>query len=75
MSAMMFSYVKARQIEIELEVERRRLASTTPSMRDRLGRTLIGLGEQLIALPQNRSGSNYLAANRSNARQSIRPAA
>ena len=75
MSAMMFSYVQARQLEIELEVERRRLSSTAPSMRDRLGRTLIGLGEQLIALPQSRSGTNELAANRSNARQSVRPAA
>ena len=51
MSAMMFSYVQARQLEIELEVERRRLTSTAPSMRDRLGRTLIGLGQQLVALP------------------------
>ena len=50
MSAMMFAYVQSRQLEIELEVERRDQTDAM-SMRDRLGRTLIAWGEQLVALP------------------------
>jgi hypothetical protein len=56
MSAMMFAYVQARQLEIELEVERRDQADAM-SMRDRLGRTLIAWGEQLVALPPVTSGT------------------
>ena len=50
MSAMMFAYVQSRQLEIELEVERRHQTDAL-SMRDRLGRTLIAWGEQLVAVP------------------------
>ena len=69
MSAMIFPYVRARQLEIQLDVERRRRV-TAPSMRDRLGRTLIGLGEQLVALPPK-----TLESRTSGARQSVRSAA
>jgi hypothetical protein len=56
MSAMMFAYVQSRQLEIELEVARRD-KSDAMSMRDRLGRTLIAWGEQLVALPPVETGS------------------
>ena len=56
MSAMMFAYVQSRQLEIELEVERRH-QTHAESMRDRLGRTLIAWGEQLVALPPVATGS------------------
>ena len=56
MSAMMFAYVQSRQLEIELEVERRD-QSDAMSMRDRLGRTLIAWGEQLVTLPPIEMGS------------------
>ena len=56
MSAMMFAYVQARQLEIKLELERRDQTDAT-SMRDRLGRTLIAWGEQLVALPPVEAGS------------------
>lgn len=64
MSAMMFAYVEARQAEIELQATRSRPAEA-PSMRDRVGRTLIAWGQQLVASPP--------AASR--ATQSVRPAA
>lgn len=50
MSAMLFAYVQSRQLEIELELERRDQTDSM-SMRDRLGRTLIAWGEQLVTLP------------------------
>jgi hypothetical protein len=50
MNAMMFAYVEARQLEMELELERRHQGDAT-SIRDRLGRTLIAWGEQLVASP------------------------
>ncbi len=50
MTAMMFAYVQSRQLEIELELARRDQTDAM-SMRDRLGRTLIAWGEQLVALP------------------------
>jgi hypothetical protein len=56
MSAMMFAYVQSRQLEIELEMERRD-QSNAMSIRDRLGRTLIAWGEQLVALPRVETGS------------------
>ncbi|HUP16327.1 MAG TPA: hypothetical protein VM848_09805 [Acidimicrobiia bacterium] len=56
MSAMMFAYVQSRQLEIELEVERRD-QSDAMSIRDRLGRTLIAWGEQLVTLPPVETGS------------------
>ena len=55
MTAMMFAYVQARQLEIELEVARRDQTDAM-SMRDRLGRTLIAWGEQLVALPRVETG-------------------
>ena len=55
MSAMMFAYVQSRQLEIELEVARRD-QSNAMSIRDRLGRTLIAWGEQLVALPPVETG-------------------
>jgi len=56
MSAMLFAYVQSRQLEIELEVERRDQTDAM-SMRDRLGRTLIAWGEQLVTLPPATSGA------------------
>ena len=56
MSAMLFAYVQSRQLEIELELERRDQTDAM-SMRDRLGRTLIAWGEQLVALPPVPSGA------------------
>ena len=56
MSAMMFAYVQSRQLEIKLELERRDQTDAM-SMRDRLGRTLIAWGEQLVALPPVATGS------------------
>ena len=56
MSAMLFAYVQSRQLEIELEVARRDQTDAM-SMRDRLGRTLIAWGEQLVTLPPARSGA------------------
>ena len=56
MSAMLFAYVQSRQLEIELEVERRDQTDAM-SMRDRLGRTLIAWGEQLVTLPPAASGA------------------
>ena len=50
MSAMMFAYVQARQAEIA-EAARRARPTEATSMRDRLGRRLIGWGEQLVASP------------------------
>jgi hypothetical protein len=50
MSAMMFAYVEARQAEIERQSMRPRLIEA-PSMRDRVGRTLIAWGQQLVASP------------------------
>jgi len=55
-NAMMFAYVQSRQLEIKLEVERRDQTDAM-SMRDRLGRTLIAWGEQLVALPAVETGS------------------
>lgn len=46
----MFAYVKARQLEIALDVQRRHLTDST-SIRDRLGKALIVWGEQLVTLP------------------------
>ena len=57
MNAMMFAYVQARQMEIEAAAERTRRIEA-PSMRDRLGRTLISWGEQLVAVPPASSGSS-----------------
>ena len=54
MSAMMFAYVQARQTEIEAAAERGRSVEM-PSMRDRLGRTLIAWGEQLVTVPPRTS--------------------
>jgi hypothetical protein len=56
MNAMMFAYVQSRQLEIQFEVERRDRTDAM-SMRDRLGRTLIAWGEQLVALPPVETGS------------------
>ena len=56
MSAMLFAYVQSRQIELELEAERRDQRDAM-SMRDRLGRTLIAWGEQLVTLPLATTGA------------------
>ena len=50
MNSLMFAYVKARQLEIALEVQRRHLTDSA-SVRDRLGKALIAWGEQLVTLP------------------------
>ena len=50
MQSLMFAYVRARQLEIELDLKRRHLTDSSP-IRDRLGKTLIAWGEQLVTLP------------------------
>ncbi|MGZ5385112.1 MAG: hypothetical protein ACXWH0_14160, partial [Acidimicrobiia bacterium] len=50
MHSLMFAYVKARQLDIALEVQRRHLTDSA-SIRDRLGKALIAWGEQLVTLP------------------------
>ena len=57
MSAMMFAYVQARQSEIKAAAERGRPVEMS-SMRDRLGRTLIAWGEQLVTVPPASSGAS-----------------
>ena len=57
MNAMMFPYVRARQLEMQLDLERRHQTDPT-SIRDRLGRTLIAWGEQLVALPPVSTGAS-----------------
>ena len=64
MSSLIFGYAQARQRDIELQLKLRH-THTTPSVRDRLGRVLIALGEQLVAEPAVPSGST----------SSVRPAA
>ena len=61
MSAMMFAYVQARQAEIAAAAERGRPVEM-PSMRDRLGRTLIAWGEQLVTMPPPSSGDSMRSA-------------
>lgn len=56
MHSLMFAYVKARQLEIALEVQRRHLTDSA-SMRDRLGKALIVWGEQLVTLPPVSAGT------------------
>lgn len=50
MQSLMFAYVRARQLEIELDLKRRHLTDSS-SIRDRLGKTVIAWGEQLVTLP------------------------
>jgi hypothetical protein len=61
MNAMMFAYVQARQSEIAAAAEQRRLVEV-PSMRDRLGRTLIAWGEQLVTVPASSPGVSMRSA-------------
>jgi len=61
MSAMMFAYVQARQSEIEAAAERGRPVEM-PTMRDRLGRTLIAWGEQLVTVPPTSSVASMRSA-------------
>lgn len=61
MNAMMFAYVQARQTEIAAAAEHRRPVEV-PSMRDRLGRTLIAWGEQLVTVPPPSSGVSMRTA-------------
>jgi hypothetical protein len=51
MHAMLFAYVEARQLEIQSSLSRCEFMHDLPSMRDRLGRALITIGEQLLTLP------------------------
>ncbi|MGQ0849031.1 MAG: hypothetical protein ACT4OP_07940 [Actinomycetota bacterium] len=51
MNAMLFAYVEARQAEIELALRQRHVADDAPSVRDRLGRALISIGEHLVTVP------------------------
>ena len=50
MQSLMFAYVRARQLEIELALKQRHLTDSS-SIRDRLGKTLIAWGEQLVTWP------------------------
>lgn len=52
MNAMVFGFVEAREIEIRHALSRRWNVEDAPSLRDRLGRALIYLGEALVATPQ-----------------------
>lgn len=48
---LLFEYVKARQIAIELEVRQPQLLPEQPTVRDRVGRALIAIGERILATP------------------------
>lgn len=52
MNAMVFGYVQAREIEIRHAQARRWIVEDAPSLRDRLGRTLISWGQHLVAIPR-----------------------
>ncbi|MGH8926821.1 MAG: hypothetical protein ACRDWH_00600 [Acidimicrobiia bacterium] len=52
MNSLMFAYAEARQLEIKLDLARRRHPEYSLSMRDRLGRTLIAWGEHLMVTPR-----------------------
>jgi len=50
MQSLMFAYVKARQLEIALDLKQRHFTDSS-SIRERIGKTLIAWGEQLVTLP------------------------
>jgi hypothetical protein len=52
MNSLLFGYVKARQDEILFELSQRSVSEEGPSLRDRIGRTLINWGEHLVAVPR-----------------------
>ncbi|MEX0698538.1 MAG: hypothetical protein WD651_03265 [Acidimicrobiia bacterium] len=54
MSPLIFGYVEARRIAIEVALQGRHLVEAPVSIRERLGRTLIHWGEQLATAPPER---------------------
>lgn len=54
MSPLIFGYVEARKIAIELALADRHLVEAPMSIKERLGRTLIYWGEQLAPAPPER---------------------
>lgn len=51
MNSLLFAYAEAREIEIRHQITQRYVSDNAPSLRDWLGRTLINLGEHLVATP------------------------
>jgi hypothetical protein len=51
MNAMLFAYVEARELAVQAHLRNREFALDAPSVRERLGRALIALGEQLLTIP------------------------
>lgn len=51
MNSLLFGYAEAREIEIRHQIPQRSVSDDAPSLRDWLGRTLITLGEHLVATP------------------------
>ncbi|HSL27152.1 MAG TPA: hypothetical protein VLA54_12810 [Acidimicrobiia bacterium] len=64
MTAMMFAYVAARQLEIERQANCRAPLEQAHPMRDRLGRTLISLGEHLLGVSPLPSASGQTVSVR-----------
>ena len=62
MSAMMFAYVQARQTEIEAASRSMDAPWRCRPCRDRLGRTLIAWGEQLVTVPPPSPGVSMRSA-------------
>jgi hypothetical protein len=50
-NSLLFGYAEAREIEIRHQIAQRSVSDDAPSLRDWLGRTLITLGEHLVATP------------------------
>jgi len=63
MHSLMFAYVRARQLEIELDLKQRHFTDSS-SIRERIGKTLIAWGEQLVTVPpaSPRASSSALPA-------------
>jgi hypothetical protein len=55
MTPLVFGYVEARRIALELELAGRRPGESPVSIKERLGRTLINWGERLTPVPPERT--------------------
>jgi len=51
MHSLLIPYAQARQLEIEHEISQRHNVEHSSSVRDRVGRALISLGEHLVTVP------------------------
>jgi hypothetical protein len=48
---LLFAYADARRADVERALQSRHFGAETTSVRDRLGRALISIGEQLLGEP------------------------